>query len=86
MVRGVWAEEKDLSQEAEIKACLTAAGFAEDVADKGMLTAAETYARNLEEAINAGAYGAPFYITDTDQRVWGQDKLDDLDAILAGTL
>lgn len=86
MVRGVWADEKDLSQDAEIKACLAAAGFAEDVADKGMLSAADTYARNLEEAVNAGVYGSPFYITDGDERFWGQDTIADLDLHLAGTL
>lgn len=33
-----------------------------------------------------GVFGAPFYITDTDQRFWGQDRLDDLDLILSGAL
>jgi 2-hydroxychromene-2-carboxylate isomerase len=28
--------------------------------------------------------GAPFFITDTDERFWGQDRLDDLDRHLAG--
>jgi len=86
MVRGVWAENKDLADDAVIRACLTEAGFDPDIADKGMLTAAETYARNLEEGINAGAYGAPFYITDQDERFWGQDKIEDLDLHLAGKL
>ncbi len=86
MCRGVWVEEKDLSDDAVIKACLENAGFAADVADKGLMTAADTYARKLEDGVNAGAYGSPFYVTDQDQRVWGQDKLDDLDLILAGDL
>lgn len=86
MCRSVWAEEKDLADDAVIRACLAEAGFAEDVADKGMLTAAETYARNLEDAANAGAYGSPFYITDTDERFWGQDKIEDLDMHLSGKL
>jgi 2-hydroxychromene-2-carboxylate isomerase len=29
-------------------------------------------------------FGAPFFITDQDERLWGQDRLDDLDAVLAG--
>jgi len=33
-----------------------------------------------------GAFGAPFFITDTDERFWGEDRLDDLDAYLAGNL
>ena len=36
--------------------------------------------------MNAGAFGAPFYVTDDDQRFWGQDRLDDLDAYLSGDL
>jgi 2-hydroxychromene-2-carboxylate isomerase len=56
------------------------------LADNGLFTASETYERNLEDAVNAGAFGAPFYITDGDERFWGQDRLDDLDAHLAGDL
>jgi 2-hydroxychromene-2-carboxylate isomerase len=51
-----------------------------------MLASADTYTANLEEAISAGVYGAPFYITDQDQRFWGQDKIGDLDAHLSGDL
>ena len=40
---------------------------------------AEIYERNLEEAIAAGVFGAPFYVADSGQRFWGQDSLDDLD-------
>ena len=81
-----WAEEKDISQDDVIRAQLEAAGFDPALADKGMLEGAETYVRNLEEAVNRGAFGAPFYITDTDERFWGQDRLEDLDMHLAGKL
>ncbi len=30
--------------------------------------------------MNRGVFGAPFYITEDDQRFWGQDRLDDLQA------
>ena len=52
----------------------------------GCLQGAEAYARNLEEAVSAGAFGAPFWITAEDERFWGQDRVADLDAHLAGTL
>ena len=84
--RACWAEEKDVADDGVIRACLEAAGFAPDLGDKGMLSSAETYARNLEDAVNAGAFGAPFYVVDSGARFWGQDRLDDLDAHLAGTL
>lgn len=81
-----WADEKDVAQDDVIKACLSAAGFDPALADSGLLEGAETYARNLDDAVAAGVFGAPFYITDTDQRFWGQDRLDDLDLYLGGAL
>ena len=81
-----WAEEKDIAQDDVIKGCLEAAGFDPGLADSGLLSGAETYAANLEEAVSRGAFGAPFYITDGDERFWGQDRIDDLDAHLAGRL
>jgi len=86
ITKACWAEEKNIAEDDVIKACLGAAGFDPDLADSGLLAGAEEYAANLEEAVKRGAYGAPFYITDTDQRFWGQDRLDDLDAHLSGTL
>lgn len=77
--RACWAEEKDIAQDDVIRDCLRAAGFDASLADTGMLQGAETYAANLEEAVERGAFGAPFYITEDDQRFWGQDRLEDLD-------
>ncbi|KKK74785.1 hypothetical protein LCGC14_2880300, partial [marine sediment metagenome] len=31
-------------------------------------------------------FGAPFYILDDGQKFWGQDRLEDLDLVLAGKL
>ena len=84
VLRAVWAEEKDIAQDDVIKACLSEAGFDPSLADSGLLSGAETYAANLEEAVDKGVFGAPFYIVDGDQRFWGQDKLEDLDHHLSG--
>jgi len=81
-----WAEERDISQDDVIRDCLEKCGFDPDLADKDMLTSADTFAKNLEDAVIAGAFGAPFFITDTDQRFWGEDRIDDLDAFLGGKL
>ena len=86
VLRAVWAEDKDIAQDDVVKACLTEAGFDPGLADRGLLSGAETYAANLEEAVKVGVFGAPFYIVGGDQRFWGQDKIDDLDAHLAGSL
>lgn len=85
-LRAVWAEEQDISQDNVVRAKLADAGFDPGLADSGLLTGAETYAANLEEAASRGVFGAPFYITDTDQRFWGQDRIEDLDLHLSGTL
>lgn len=81
----VWAEEKDIADDTVVRACLSAAGFDPALADKGLLLGAETYARNLEEATMRGVFGSPFYIIG-EERFWGQDRLDDLDAHLSGGL
>lgn len=85
--RSCWADEKDIADNAVIRTCLEEAGFDPSLADSGLLAGAEEYAANLEEAVNRGAFGAPFYIvTDSDERFWGQDRLDDLDLYLSGKL
>lgn len=81
-----WAEEKDIAQDDVIRECLERAGFDASLADSGLLAGAEAYAQNLEDAVNAGAFGAPFYITDGDARFWGQDRIEDLDMHLSGQL
>lgn len=85
-LRACWAEERDIAQDEVVRDCLSAAGFDPKLADSGLLTGAEIYTRNLEEAVAAGVFGAPFYIVDSGQRFWGHDRLDDLDAHLSGTL
>ena len=84
--RACWAEERNIADDAVIRDCLSDAGFDPDLANGGLLQGAEEYAANLEAAVDAGVFGAPFYIVDGDQRFWGQDRLDDLDAYLSGTL
>ena len=86
VTRACWAEERDIADDAVIRDLLESAGFDPALADSGLLSGAETYAANLEEATNRGVFGAPFYITDTDQRFWGQDRLEDLDLHLAGKI
>ncbi|MEM6477715.1 MAG: 2-hydroxychromene-2-carboxylate isomerase [Pseudomonadota bacterium] len=81
--RACWADEKDIAQDDVIRDCLSGAGFDPSLADRGLLAGAETYAQNLEDAVNAGAFGAPFYITDDGARFWGQDRIADLDRHLS---
>ncbi|MEY8829904.1 2-hydroxychromene-2-carboxylate isomerase [Sedimentitalea sp. XS_ASV28] len=82
-MRACWVEDKDIADDNVIRACLSGAGFDASLADSGLLQGAETYAANLEEAVERGVFGAPFYITQDGERFWGQDRLEDLDAHLA---
>ncbi len=86
ITRACWAEEKDIAEDGVIKACLEAAGFDPSLADSGLLSGAVAYENNLEEAVNAGAFGAPFFVTDDGGRFWGHDRLDQLDMHLGGKL
>ncbi|PZX16577.1 2-hydroxychromene-2-carboxylate isomerase [Palleronia aestuarii] len=79
IARAVWAEERNIAEDDVIRACLEEAGFAPSLVDSGLLSGAEAYTRNTEEAVAAGVFGVPFYITDDDERFWGQDRLGHLD-------
>ena len=86
ITRSCWAEEKDIAQEDVIRAALEEAGCDPDLAESNLMLAADEYAQNLEEAVRRGVFGSPFYITDTDERFWGQDRLSDLELHLSGRL
>jgi 2-hydroxychromene-2-carboxylate isomerase len=80
--RAVWAENRNIAEDDTVRDILTAQGFDPGIADRGMMAAADTYGRNLEEAVERGVFGAPFYVVGTEM-FWGQDRLDDLDLYLA---
>ena len=83
LARACWAEERDIAEDAVVRDCLAAAGFDPALADSGLLAGAETYAANLERAVARGVFGVPFYVVaEDDERFWGQDRLEDLDAHL----
>ena len=85
ILRACWAEEKDVADDGVIRAALEQNGFDPGLSDSGLLSGAETYAANLEEAVARGVFGSPFYAVG-DELFWGQDRLDDLDLHLAGKL
>ena len=81
--RAVWAEGRNIAEDDVVKQILAENGFDPAVADRGMFAAADTYVRNLDEAVSRGVFGLPFYITGGEM-FWGQDRLDMLDDHLAG--
>jgi 2-hydroxychromene-2-carboxylate isomerase len=82
-LRACWAEERDIAQDDVVRDCLEQAGFDPNLANSGLLLGAEEYSANLDDAVAAGAFGSPFYITEDDQRFWGQDRLEMLDYVLS---
>ncbi len=84
MLAGVWAEEADLNDEAVVRRIVAGCGFDADRAldDARSEAIAAAYARNGEEAIAAGVFGAPAYVLDGEV-FWGQDRLDLLEDALA---
>lgn len=84
LTKACWADDKNIAEDDVIRACLEETGFDPALVDSGLLEGADTYARNLEEAVAKGVFGAPFFISDKDERFWGQDRLNDLDRHLSG--
>ena len=83
--RAMWAEGRDIAEDAVVREILADHGFDPAVADRGMMMAADAYGANLEEAVQRGVFGVPFYMVGTE-KFWGQDRLEDLDLHLFGKL
>ena len=86
LTRACWAEEKNIAEDDVISACLAEAGFDPTLAAGMMVAEAEEYSANLEEAVNRGVFGLPFYIAGEDERFWGEDRIEHLDLHLSGKL
>ncbi|PVA09900.1 2-hydroxychromene-2-carboxylate isomerase [Pelagivirga sediminicola] len=84
LMRACWAEERDVARAEVLRDCLQDAGFDPALEETGLLQGAVTYAANLEEALERGVIGIPFYLAPGGAAFWGQDRLDDLDRHLAG--
>lgn len=80
-LRAVWAEERDIAEDAVVREGLAAAGFDPELADAGLLSGAETLERNTDEALRRMVFGAPSYVVG-EEIFWGQDRLALLDAHL----
>jgi 2-hydroxychromene-2-carboxylate isomerase len=81
ILKACFNEQKNIAEDDVIMEALSANGFDPALAQTGLMAGAETYARNTEEAVSRGVFGAPFYIVG-DARFWGQDRLEYLDEYL----
>lgn len=84
IMRGVWADEKNIADNETLIAIANT--FEHD--GKALLKSSETasvqaeYDRYTDEAIAANVFGAPWYAID-GEGYWGQDRLDFVDRALA---
>lgn len=82
-LRAVWAEERDIAEDAVVRDVLEANGFDPGLADRNLMGAMETLQRNTDEALRRMVFGVPSYVVG-EEVFWGQDRLPLLDAHLAG--
>ncbi len=81
-LRAVWAEDRDIADEAVVREMLAANGFDAGLSQKGLMASMEALQSNTDEALRRGVFGAPSYVVE-DEIFWGQDRLAHLDAHLA---
>jgi 2-hydroxychromene-2-carboxylate isomerase len=84
MMQALWADERNLADPEILEEIINEAGL--DPAK--LFAAAETpavqaeYERGTQQAIDAGVFGAPFFVIDGEP-FWGQDRLDFVERKLA---
>ncbi len=86
-LKGVWADERDIADPDTIVTIANEAGLdgaALFEASQAADIEAEWHA-NTEAAIATGVMGSPFYVIG-DQKLWGQDRLEHVEMVLAGKL
>ena len=84
LLRAVWAEERDISDELTLASIASGVRLdpAQLVAAAASPDAASRYDALTQEAIDRQIFGAPTYVY-RDEPFWGQDRLDFLDRALA---
>lgn len=72
----VWAQERNIADEAVLTQLLRECGLPGDLLEQAHSQAAqEKYEAYTQAAIDAGVFGAPSYVID-GEIFWGQDRLD----------
>jgi 2-hydroxychromene-2-carboxylate isomerase len=84
LLRAVWAEERDISDEATLASIATGERLDPALLAAGAASpdSAARFDALTQEAINRQIFGAPTYVY-RDEPFWGQDRLDFLDRALA---
>ena len=83
ILRGVWAEQKNIAEPSVLQAMLEANGLDARRLDASQSQAMhERYEADSQRAIDAGVFGAPAYMIE-GELFWGQDRLDFVERRLA---
>ena len=86
VLRGVWADERNIADTGDLAAMLKALGLPERRLDDAAASAVnERYDANTQRAIELQVFGAPSYVID-GELFWGQDRLDFVERRLAASL
>ncbi|MGD9944467.1 MAG: 2-hydroxychromene-2-carboxylate isomerase [Burkholderiaceae bacterium] len=80
--RAVWAEQRDISDAATLKAIAAECGLDGERLFTDREAARADYDAFTQQAIDRGVFGAPWYVY-RGEPFWGQDRLDLLDRALA---
>lgn len=76
ILAAVWAQERNIADEAVLLQLLQDCGLPADLLEQAHSQAAqEAYEANTQAAIDAGVFGAPTYAIG-GELFWGQDRLD----------
>ena len=76
LLRAVWAEERDISDERELASVLAACQLPPKRLDDARSQAVHArFEADSQRAVDAGVFGAPTYVVDGEM-FWGQDRLD----------
>jgi 2-hydroxychromene-2-carboxylate isomerase len=84
VMRGLWAEERNIGDEETLVQIANSCGLDGRALFKSSETAGvqAEYDKNTEDATAANIFGSPWYILDGES-FWGQDRLDFLERALA---
>ena len=76
VLAAVWVQERDIADASVLQAILQEQGIAADRWQAALAPAAQdAYMAYTRKAMDAGVFGAPSYVVDSEI-FWGQDRLD----------
>jgi len=83
LMRAVWAEERNIADDATLAQVLAECSLAPERLTQAAAEVRQRYAANTQWALDAGVFGAPSYVVD-GEIFWGQDRLEFLQRRLQG--